>query len=222
MARKLPKVLETNKRASHARLPKQLIVIVCEGKKTEPSYFRSFKKLRANNLTEIKTIDGAGVPLSVVQKAVEEKCGCERQYRKSGDSFDRAYEVWAVFDIDQHPKVDEACTLAKANGVQTAVSNPCFEVWALLHFEEVNQPKHRHQAQKDLTKHLASYHHEKAPEISATDIDDRYEAAVRNSIRVLQNRVDEQDPFGNPSTTVHELTQSICKGGKLVRDRKIE
>jgi hypothetical protein len=47
-----------------------------------------------------------------------------------------ADEVWCVFDVDEHPKLAEARDQANANGIQLAVSNPCFELWLLLHFQE--------------------------------------------------------------------------------------
>jgi hypothetical protein len=45
-------------------------------------------------------------------------------------------EVWCVFDIDEHPLIPEAKDQARANGIEMAISNPCFELWALLHFQD--------------------------------------------------------------------------------------
>ena len=49
--------------------PKPLILVVCEGKKTEPNYFSSFKSHYKISRITIRTVPGAGVPLSVVSKA---------------------------------------------------------------------------------------------------------------------------------------------------------
>ena len=46
--------------------------------------------------------------------------------------------VWAVFDTeraDTNPKLNDALQKAKANRINVALSNPCFEFWLLLHDE---------------------------------------------------------------------------------------
>ncbi|KAB8183256.1 hypothetical protein FH608_049290 [Nonomuraea phyllanthi] len=43
-------------------------------------------------------------------------------------------QVWAFFDRDDHDLVEESYARAKAAGVKVAYSNPCFELWLLLHF----------------------------------------------------------------------------------------
>ena len=52
---------------------------------------------------------------------------------------DEIDEVWCVFDVEwpkNHPKLNASLQLAHSHGVQTAVSNPCFEYWLVLHFEQ--------------------------------------------------------------------------------------
>ena len=44
-------------------------------------------------------------------------------------------EVWCIVDVDEFD-IQAAVTLAARRGVQLAVSNPCFELWLLLHHEE--------------------------------------------------------------------------------------
>jgi hypothetical protein len=45
-------------------------------------------------------------------------------------------EIWCVFDVDEHPLLAEAKHQASANHIKTAISNPCFELWVLLHFQD--------------------------------------------------------------------------------------
>jgi RloB-like protein len=43
-----------------------------------------------------------------------------------------------VFDVEwprNHPGLEEAVKQAYANGIKLAVSNPCFESWLILHFQ---------------------------------------------------------------------------------------
>jgi hypothetical protein len=65
------------------------------------------------------------------------------------DAFD---QVWCVFDVeygaDQPARygLDEAIDNARRNQIATAVSNPCFEFWLLIHQEVVSAPLSRDQA----------------------------------------------------------------------------
>ena len=45
-------------------------------------------------------------------------------------------EIWCVFDIDEHPNVPQAVEEARQVGVEVAVSNPCFELWLVLHIRD--------------------------------------------------------------------------------------
>jgi hypothetical protein len=48
-------------------------------------------------------------------------------------------EVWCVLDVDQFD-INEAERRAGRQGVALAVSNPCFELWLLLHLVDVGRP----------------------------------------------------------------------------------
>src|SRR5690606_41139889 len=69
-------------------------------------------------------------------------------------SFD---EVWCVFDVDEHPRVNDACQMARDNNIQVAVSNPCFELWLLFHFRDSPGAQSRHDVQKMLKKYLPKF-----------------------------------------------------------------
>ena len=48
-------------------------------------------------------------------------------------------EFWCVFDVEwprNHPGLEEAIQQAHANGIELAISNPCFELWLILHFRD--------------------------------------------------------------------------------------
>ena len=193
-----------------------LIVIVCEGRITEPYYFRDFKNLHGNGLVTVHAIGGCGVPDSVVERAIEEKENLRGVARKSKDSFESLYEVWAAFDRDDHPndKVLRAMELARGNGINLAYSNPCFEVWGLMHFSCYAKPGHHHEVQQALKTMLTNYCHEKNPVLDVSSLAEKYNNAVRNSENALKNRYSEGIEGGNPSTTVHLLTERIRSFGR--------
>lgn len=101
-------------------------LIVCEGEKTEPNYFKNFPKQIGNIVYDIE-LEGGGIStLKVVEKAIELR-------DKSKQKYDR---VWAVFDKDSFKpnSFNSAIFKAKANGIECAWSNEAFELWYLLHF----------------------------------------------------------------------------------------
>lgn len=101
-------------------------LIVCEGEKTEPNYFKSFPKQVGKIIYDIE-FDGGGIStLKVVDKAIELR-------DKSKQKYDR---VWAVFDRDSFKanSFNSAVLKANANNISCAWSNEAFELWYLLHF----------------------------------------------------------------------------------------
>lgn len=85
------------------------ILIVCEGEKTEPSYFNSFRVAK-----DICDVRGLGVNTnSLVQKA--QVLAKKNDYK----------EVWCVFDRDSFPRknVDAAFRSASKFGFKCAFSN---------------------------------------------------------------------------------------------------
>jgi hypothetical protein len=115
--------------------PRPRILILCEGKVTEPSYFRDFQHQEKNRLVDVVIDDEGGVPKTLVERAVARRKEAEREARLQKDKYLRYDEVWCVFDIDSHPNLPDARQQARANGIELAISNPCFELWLLLHFQ---------------------------------------------------------------------------------------
>src|ERR1017187_8009342 len=115
------------------RQPKQRFLIVCEGTVTEPCYFRDVRHVE-RSLIELQ-IEPRATPKTIVERAVELKKQANRDAKRRADDNLKYDEVWCVFDVDDHRLIVEAKEQAKANGVEVAISNPCFELWALLHFQ---------------------------------------------------------------------------------------
>lgn len=185
------------------------LVIVCEGANTEPRYFRDFARHYANRLVELKVIAGAGVPMTLVDRAIEAK---ERLPRKS--SFEKGDAVWAVFDRDEHPLVNEARAKAAANGIGVAYSNPCFEIWPMLHFCPFDAPDDRHQVQDKLAKLDPGYDGNGNKTIDFPLIADRLDQAISRAEQMRARRIAEDNEFGAPYTDVDRLAAMIRSNGK--------
>jgi len=205
-----------NRTGSIKHSPKPKIIIVCEGKVTEPRYFKDFKHLHRNSLVTIETIGGCGVPVSVVERAIEERKSLKLQAKRSQDSFDLQYEVWAVFDRDTHPdnQVPRALELARSNRIGVAYSNPCFEVWGLMHYSCYSRPGRQDVAQNDLKRAMPSYCHKANPVFDVSALNNLYLHALSNAQRALRSREEEGKPGADPSTTVFQLTERIRNFGR--------
>lgn len=119
------------KRRVGVRPERRTIVVYCEGEASEPDYLNGLKRLahiRENAAIMIEIDTRSGVPLTLVERAVERKW-----------SDPEVDEVWCVFDVEApkpHPNLTKAMLLAATHDVRIAVSNPCFELWLILHFED--------------------------------------------------------------------------------------
>ena len=152
-----------NQRAGYDR-----ILIVSEGSKTEPQYFREIRaayRLHTANVAILPSQWGTE-PLQVVKYA--------RKLFVSGDRHngvrERAFEqVYAVFDRDDHRRYFEALQLAQSlDGklrndnrqpvtFRAIVSIPSFELWLLLHYEDIRHPLHRDEVLRRLKQYLPDY-----------------------------------------------------------------
>lgn len=121
------------KRAKAKRDPYDTVLIVCEGEKTEPLYFKELRDdLQLSPLNIEVTGDTQGSsPLNVVNYGLK--------YCKE---YDR---VFCVFDKDRHTNYQQALDKirgrrkAKGHKIEAITSVPCFEFWILLHFRKTTK-----------------------------------------------------------------------------------
>ena len=151
------------RRASYDR-----ILIVSEGSKTEPNYFREIRSLHRLHTAnvEVQHSELGTSPIQVVQYAQElfENGDGYKQIRR------RAFEqVYAVFDRDDHDSYFDALGLAKSLdgklrndnkqvvSFKAIASVPSFELWLLLHYENTLAPIHRDEVMRSLKRHIPGY-----------------------------------------------------------------
>ena len=205
----MPKSPTIKRRQIRQVSPLKKIVVVCEGKKTEPEYIKKYARDKRHPLVECKTINGVGVPRSIVDRAIQEKRELSRRARKSGNSFDKEFEIWCVSDVDEHPGVHQEMQRAKDNGLRYALSNPCIELWGYLHYFQYDAPIHRHVMQRKLSQVMRDYDHKHGATFDYDDMKESYSEAVERGKELIRRRKDEGDANSNPSTNLFELTESI-------------
>ena len=196
-------------RRAPSRVPLARVVVVTEGILTEPGYLKTFGQLFGTRLARVVPVPAGGDPRTVVERAID-----ERKRSRPLDGLSKRDSYWAMFDRDEHARFEEAIDLAAANKIGLAVSNPCFELWAVMHYETRDAPSHRRECQKRLAQLHPAYTTAKRFE-DREPIENGYRDAVRRARTLLTRRAEEgSGRFANPSTTVHRLTEHIRLWGQ--------
>jgi len=146
-----------------------------------------------------------GEPKQVVEIAKAEKQKADKRAREEQDENLRFDEVWWVVDVDEHERLHEAKDVAQANGIRLAISNPCFELWLVLHFRESPGCQHRHDIQKLTRNFLPGF--DKG--VDFLDLGQGYQDAVQRAKRLEQDAHAMGEAGRCPSTAVFHLTESI-------------
>jgi hypothetical protein len=207
------------KRRRPRREPKRRFILFCEGMKTEPAYFVAIERACSSALIEVETKPAAGVPYTLAESAVARarSLGLSRRSRKALNYFEKGDEVWAVFDRDEHPRFKEAVTQCEQAGVRVGRSDPCFEIWLILHIEDFDRPDDRHAVQAHLAKLRPEYDQRGAKTPDCADLVAQVDKAEQRAETQLNRRENEGDPYGRPSTTVGRLIRAIREADQQAR-----
>lgn len=185
-----------------------MVLIVCEGEKTEPNYFQALideLQLNTANIQVINNTSGSS-PRNVVDCAVS-------LYKKNKD-YDRVY---CIFDKDKHTNYLEAIDvvnrtkMAKGHSIHAITSVPCFEFWILLHFEYTTKSFDTKsgsicaQVITDLKKHLPNY--EKGDQDTFGATKEHLMTAITRAKRVYDYC--ESGDTDMPSTKIHNLVEYL-------------
>ena len=181
-------------RRVNTRQVRQRFLIVCEGERTEPNYFRAF---RVPSL--VVMVEGvARQALQLVNKALE--------LREAGD-YD---QIWCVFDRDDvsQDQFNEAIARAERLNLHVAYSNQAFELWYLLHFHYYNTGITRGDYKQRLSDEL-SKKYEKNDETMYDTLLLRQSHALKHAHNLLAQYNPRRPGDDNPSTTVHLLVAAL-------------
>lgn len=122
--------------ANQGRQPNRRFLVCFEGAETERLYINGIRKLLRDARAPIVIEPGNrhGNPLEIVRGAKKRK-----EESRRTDPYDA---VWCIFDVESpepHASLDPALKLARDAGIRCAVSNPCFELWLILHLQDCNR-----------------------------------------------------------------------------------
>jgi hypothetical protein len=129
-------------------------------------------------------------PISLVRHAA----------RLAGHRGEKFEHIWCVVDVDQFD-IATAEREAARHGVELAVSNPCFELWLLLHFEDCTAHLDGYPgAVQRLRRHVPAYDKTR---LNFRDLANGVPAAVK--------RAKGLDPERNPSSGVWRLVERVME-----------
>lgn len=193
----------------------KMILIVCEGTRTEPNYFNQYKSVIYG--MEIETIGAQSNTYQVVEAAISKMS--ERKYD----------QVWAVFDKDSFPNehIERARKLAKENNIKIAFSHECFELWYLLHFNYYNTAISRANYETKLTQIMRDKmlisdkeKYEKNSTIIFQLFEPYQESAIKNAKTLEKHHedqgiIDAQIDKKRPYTSVYKLVEELNKSRRV-------
>lgn len=194
-------------------------LIVTEGKKTEPLYFKGLQKLIIEKIggmidvVEVPIIDIYGEGCStgkLIEIAERIVCDAKILYQN----------IWVVFDKDDFADFDQAIKEGEDKGYKIAWSNQAFEYWLYLHFFYSDSALHRNDWVEKLDMIFKQYgledgRYQKNYEniYNLVDCYDGVNTAIKNAKRrmaefdIEKNKPSEFDP----GTTVYELVGELKK-----------
>ncbi len=180
------------------------VLIVCEGKKTEPNYLRGLKNSLRLSGANVEIVGEGVTPTSIVLSA---KKRCLKDAKK-GDPFDK---VFCVFDKDQHANYEEAMQTIERmvhERIYMAITSvPSFEYWLLLHHTYSESPSNSSEMLNHLKQYMPNY--TKGRTDIFEQLQEKLEDAKQNATRSLDSAM--KNETDNPSTQVHILVECLQK-----------
>lgn len=201
------RIKEIERKASGRRKRNPVVYLICEGSETEIRYFKKFRSRECN-------IDIVPIPSQyksadkLVQKA-RATIGYSPYYPDEGDI------IWCVFDCDDNTNamLSKAKLVAIKEGYQIAYSNPSFEVWFLLHFNNQTTPVENCEAVIKLLKkkgRLEQYEKNKEVYEQLKPLQEAAIGRAKKRVAVLQAEHTEiLSRESDPVTTVAELVEYL-------------
>lgn len=123
--------------------PKKIIIISCEGSNTEPAYFKAIKEKLSNHISALIKIElvpkepGASEPRDIVCN-LDEFLHTEYDYKGEYDD-----ELWVVWDREKvNARKENILNIlpeCREKNYNIAMTNPLFEFWLLLHFDDITK-----------------------------------------------------------------------------------
>ena len=200
------------------RLPRDIPIqpeyhlIVTEGTKTEPNYFRAIRDHINQRYPGKIQLDIYGEGDNTVN-LFDRACG----YVKESPNVYK--HIWVVYDIDDFPpdRINLTAELCEHASTEETIyhpiwSNQCIELWFLLHFCYFQSDLHRSAYMEKLTRYMTDYgygaYEKNRPDIFQT-LRPHMEYAVANARRLEEKNQGRTPAAAAPGTQVYRLIETL-------------
>lgn len=206
-----------SKKTRPSKICKNKILIVTNGD-TEKVYFDCLRRYCNSSYNYNVQFQNADI------KGLIE---CVQGICKSNSNNIHYNQIWCIFDIDESLKDNiakdnflKAITLARQKNIKLAISNECFEVFLLYHFQTKIEKNVKRCGNNSYEKLLSKYINCKFKKADAKQIEGKFipkfEQAIKNAKQNYQVKC--RDNIGNienfcewsQTTTVYQLIEFLC------------
>lgn len=190
-------------RLSDTRLPKKVIRVLTEGMITERDYIKILRSQYRGVVVDI--IREGSPPKVLVDKA--------RRYQASKDERNPDFdEIWCIFDVDQHPNIEQAIREAHDNNINIAITNPCFELWLVLHYQDQHRDINSRTIQS-LAKQLGITDGKRITAKAREHLSATYSDAKQRSVNLEKRHIgDGSKSWENPSSQMWKFVDRLENG----------
>ena len=177
---------------------RKIALVICEGE-TEVCYINLLKSWYKSPIRIISHIEGTKITTSLVEKRTKEL---------KISQWDKVH-TFLMYDMDVQA-INEKLRKCKA---EMLLSNPCFEIWLLLHAKDQKAAIETDALIKELKKSAPVWKN-----YSKSAFTDTQKSFLNDNTDVAVSRAKKLHEFQNPSTGIYKLIEML----KGQRDRYID
>lgn len=170
---------------------RRIALVICEGK-TEESYINLLKKWYKSPIRIVSHMEGTKITQSLIDNRT-------RELKIS--PWDKV-QSFLMYDMDV-PAVNEKLLKCKAN---LLLSNPCFELWLLLHIEEQKNAISSAALIKKLKKSSSIW-----KSYAKSTFSEPQQSFLKDNTDMAVGRAKKLEDFKNPSTGIYKLVELLKK-----------
>lgn len=170
---------------------RRIILVICEGE-TEECYINLLKKWYKSPIRIISHIEGTKITQTLV----------ESRTRELKISHWDKVTTYLMYDMDV-PAVNLKLMACKA---ELLLSNPCFEIWPLLHAKDQKSTITSEALIKELRKSASVWKN-----YSKSSFTEIQQAFLKSNTHVAVERAMKLNDYQNPSTGIYKLIEILKK-----------
>ena len=177
---------------------RKIALVICEGE-TEVSYINLLKSWYKSPIRIISHIEGTKITPSLVEKRTKEL---------KISQWDKVH-TFLMYDMDVQT-INEKLRKCKA---EMLLSNPCFEIWLLLHAKDQKAAIETDALIKELKKSAPVWKN-----YSKSAFTDTQKAFLNSNKDIAVARAKELHEFLNPSTGIYKLIEMLSSDVRLSQE----